>query len=63
MAAEQRSLWAALAKETAHQLGTPLSSLLGWTGLLKEQVASGTTAPEKVGAVVTLAERRRIRPP
>ena len=29
MAGEQRSLWAALAKETAHQLGTPLSSLLG----------------------------------
>ena len=52
LAGEQRSLWAALAKETAHQLGTPLSSLLGWTGLLKEQVASGTLAPAKVGTVV-----------
>ncbi len=52
LAGEQRSLWAALAKETAHQLGTPLSSLLGWTGLLKEQVAAGTLAPEKVSTVV-----------
>ncbi|MGH7680706.1 MAG: sensor histidine kinase [Candidatus Eiseniibacteriota bacterium] len=33
---EQRLLWAALAKETAHQLGTPLSSLMGWTALLRE---------------------------
>src|SRR6185436_17690353 len=36
MAAEQRSLWAALAKETAHQLGTPISSLLGWSAHLRE---------------------------
>lgn len=28
-------LWAGMAKETAHQIGTPLSSLLGWTELLK----------------------------
>ncbi|HEX7078205.1 MAG TPA: HAMP domain-containing sensor histidine kinase [Candidatus Eisenbacteria bacterium] len=35
MAGEQRSLWAALAKETAHQLGTPLSSLLAWTTMLR----------------------------
>jgi hypothetical protein len=32
---EQRSIWAGMAKETAHQLGTPISSLLGWTSLLK----------------------------
>ena len=37
---EQRSIWVGLAKETAHQLGTPLSALLGWTQLLKDQVAS-----------------------
>jgi signal transduction histidine kinase len=36
MTGEQRSLWAALAKETAHQLGTPLSSLMGWTSLLRD---------------------------
>ena len=35
---EQRSIWVGMAKETAHQLGTPLSALLGWTQLLKDQV-------------------------
>ena len=33
---EQNSLWAAMAKETAHQIGTPLSSLIGWTTLMKQ---------------------------
>ncbi len=38
---EQNKLWAGLAKETAHQIGTPLSSLVGWVELLKtEQVNS-----------------------
>jgi signal transduction histidine kinase len=32
---EQSSIWVGLAKETAHQLGTPLSSLLGWVELMK----------------------------
>ncbi len=36
-AAEQNRLWAGMAKETAHQIGTPLSSLLGWNQLLKEE--------------------------
>lgn len=35
----QNQLWAGMAKETAHQLGTPLSSLEGWVEMLKE---SGT---------------------
>ena len=33
---EQDRLWAGLAKETAHQLGTPVSALEGWTALLRE---------------------------
>ena len=33
---EQRYIWVGMAKETAHQLGTPLSSLHGWIELLKE---------------------------
>lgn len=33
--AEQNKLWTGMAKETAHQIGTPLSSLIGWTELLK----------------------------
>lgn len=48
MSGEQRSLWAALAKETAHQLGTPLSSLLGWTALLREASENGEATPQKV---------------
>jgi len=48
---EQRSLWAALAKETAHQLGTPLSSLMGWSAHLREAAVSGETTPERVEAI------------
>jgi len=33
--AEQNKLWTGMAKETAHQIGTPLSSLVGWTEILK----------------------------
>lgn len=32
---EQSSIWVGLSRETAHQLGTPLSSLMGWTEMLK----------------------------
>jgi len=35
--ATQNQVWAGMAKETAHQLGTPLSSLQGWIEMLKEQ--------------------------
>jgi len=35
--AEQNRLWAAMAKETAHQIGTPLTSMIGWITLLKEK--------------------------
>lgn len=34
---EQNKLWAGMAKETAHQIGTPLTSLLGWNELLKDE--------------------------
>jgi signal transduction histidine kinase len=39
--AERRSIWVGLAKETAHQLGTPLSSLMGWIELLRARTESG----------------------
>ncbi len=49
---QQRSIWIGMAKETAHQLGTPLSSLAGWLELLQARLAdsvaaagSGTTDP------------------
>ena len=42
--ATQNKLWAGMAKETAHQIGTPLSSLIGWVELLKaENVEESTT--------------------
>jgi signal transduction histidine kinase len=51
---EQRSIWVGMAKETAHQLGTPLSALLGWTQLLKDQVKEGKT--EEIAASITEME-------
>jgi hypothetical protein len=35
--ATQNKLWAGMAKETAHQIGTPLSSLIGWIEILKTE--------------------------
>ena len=35
---EQRYIWVGMAKETAHQLGTPLSSLFGWLELMKAEI-------------------------
>ncbi|WP_369820231.1 sensor histidine kinase [Tenacibaculum sp. SG-28] len=35
--AEQNKLWTGMAKETAHQIGTPLSSLLGWVTILRSE--------------------------
>ncbi|GGG39160.1 sensor histidine kinase [Bizionia arctica] len=35
--AAQNKLWSGMAKETAHQIGTPLSSLIGWTEILKSE--------------------------
>lgn len=35
---EQRSIWIGMAKEAAHQLGTPLTSLLGWLSIVREEL-------------------------
>jgi hypothetical protein len=45
-AAEQNKLWAGMAKETAHQIGTPLSSLLGWVEILRMENADENTVVE-----------------
>ena len=42
----QNQVWAGMAKETAHQLGTPLSSLQGWVEMLKEKEGSEKIAAE-----------------
>jgi hypothetical protein len=57
MTGEQRLLWAALAKETAHQLGTPLSSLMGWTALLREPPPGGERSRERVETIVSEMDR------
>ncbi|ANI90308.1 histidine kinase [Arachidicoccus ginsenosidimutans] len=42
----QNRLWVGMAKETAHQLGTPVSSLEGWTEILKNIEGNETVVPE-----------------
>lgn len=42
---EQNKVWAGMSKETAHQLGTPISSLIGWVDYLKEGEYS---VPQKI---------------
>jgi len=44
--AEQNKVWVGLSKETAHQLGTPISSLMAWTEILKETYPEDTLIPE-----------------
>lgn len=43
---EQNKVWVGLSKETAHQLGTPISSLMAWTEILKDKYASDELIPE-----------------
>ena len=42
----QNQVWAGMAKETAHQLGTPISSLEGWVEMLKENPSNDAITPE-----------------
>jgi len=44
--AEQNKVWVGLSKETAHQLGTPVSSLMAWVEMLKEQYPDDGLLPE-----------------
>ena len=58
--AEQNRLWTGMAKETAHQIGTPLSSLLGWIELLREENIDESIVPEiekDVNRLNVIAER------
>ena len=58
--AEQNKLWTGMAKETAHQIGTPLSSLLGWIEILRLENTDENTVKEienDVFRLNTIAER------
>lgn len=54
-ASAQNLLWAGMAKETAHQIGTPLSSLVGWTELLKTESVN----PEYIAEITKDIDRLR----
>lgn len=57
---EQNKLWAGMAKETAHQIGTPLSSLIGWTEILKSEQVNPLYVNEiekDIGRLQTITER------
>jgi two-component sensor histidine kinase len=51
---EQNQVWVGMAKETAHQLGTPVSSLMAWIELLKEQENANPIIQELSNDVVRL---------
>ena len=48
--AEKRTIWVGMAKETAHQLGTPLSSLMGWVELLRGHAETPTQGEVRIPA-------------
>lgn len=57
---EQNQVWVGMAKETAHQLGTPLSSLLAWIEVLKTKNVDDQTISEiskDIGRLETVTER------
>ena len=59
-ASETNKLWTGMAKETAHQIGTPLSSLLGWIAILKTENVDETYIEEiekDVNRLNTIANR------
>lgn len=58
--AEQNKVWVGLSKETAHQLGTPISSLMAWVEVLKESYPEDALLPEMgkdVNRLQRIAER------
>lgn len=60
MRSEQNRVWVGLSKETAHQLGTPVSSLMAWVEILKTHYAADATIAEMgkdVDRLRTIADR------
>lgn len=58
--AEQNKVWVGLSKETAHQLGTPISSMMAWVEMLREQYPDEPLIDEMrsdVGRLERIAER------
>ena len=54
---EQSNIWVGMAKETAHQLGTPLSSIMGWMELIKADAAGSPKLAENIQEMANDIER------
>ncbi len=57
---EERHIWVGMAKETAHQLGTPITSLMGWVELLDAECAVGGEPSELRGTLSDGIENIRV---
>lgn len=57
---EERYIWVGMAKETAHQLGTPLSSLLGWLEVISTENRAGMTPEDQEELLDSTAQNMRV---
>ncbi len=57
---EQNRVWAGMAKETAHQLGTPISAIIAWIDLLREQLQGNPEQLEIVDELVNDVDRLEL---
>ena len=57
---EERHIWVGMAKETAHQLGTPISSLLGWLEVLDTECPAGNPQTETQRLIGETTENMKV---
>lgn len=57
---EERYIWVGMAKETAHQLGTPLSSLLGWLEVISPENRAGMIPEEQEELLTSTSQNMRV---
>ncbi|UCD64788.1 MAG: hypothetical protein JSW34_04960, partial [Candidatus Zixiibacteriota bacterium] len=57
---EERHIWVGMAKETAHQLGTPISSLMGWLEVLESEKESGGFSQDERKLLEQTLENTRV---
>jgi len=56
---EERHIWVGMAKETAHQLGTPISSLMGWAEVMESKCSGEQTVVERA-AVTDVVDNMKV---
>lgn len=57
---EERHIWVGMAKETAHQLGTPITSMMGWLDLIDAELSEGIKSPEHDMSLTETIDNMRI---